>query len=64
MIGEALKKMRFLGLNAQMAKLHLGLCPGKRCRALESGRVMVFVGKIEHVVSRRRDNRPDRRSVP
>ena len=60
-ISETLKKMRFVGVNAQVMQLHLCLRPRQRHCALERGRVVMLVGQVDHFGPRRRDHRPDRR---
>src|SRR2546423_6288744 len=52
--------MRLVGIDLEMMKLHLGLRPGERARALESGRVTIVVGEIERLFSSRRNQRRER----
>ena len=60
MVGETLEEMRFVGTDAEMMELDLGLRPRQGDRAFEGRRVVVLVGQVERFAARRRDQRPER----
>ena len=58
--GETLKEAGLLGVDAEIAQLHLRLGPRQRGRAVEGGRVLVLVDQVQHLAAGRRDDRPER----
>ncbi len=60
MTRQTLEEVGFVGVNAEMVKLHLRLGPREGDGALESRRVVVLVGQVERFAARGRDQRPER----
>ena len=50
-IGQALEKVRLVGLDPEVMELDLGLCPGEGRCALESGRLTILVGEVQDVLA-------------
>ena len=59
-IGQTLEEIGFVGVDAEMVKLHLRLGPRERDGALEGGGVVMFVSQVERFAARGRDQRPER----
>ena len=60
MTRQTLEEVGFVGVNAEMVKLHLRLGPRESDGALEGRRLVVFVGQVERFAARGRDQRPER----
>ena len=56
---QALEEVGFVGVDAEMVKLHLRLRPREGDGALEGCRIVMFVGQVEHFAARGRDQRPE-----
>ncbi len=55
--GEILEEMGLIGVDAEMAQLHLGLRPRQCGGALKCCWIVVLVGQVERLVARLRDQR-------
>ena len=59
MTRQALKEVGFVGVDAEMVKLHLRLRPREGDGAIEGCWPLMFVGQVEHCAARGRDQRPE-----
>ena len=60
-VGQPLEEVSFVGLDAQVMQLDLSLRPRQDRRAFERGRLAVFVGQVEDLLSRLGDDRGEDR---